>query len=69
MRRHCKSQSETLLTALLRSGTAEAPKHRAGHEHDWKLMAEFTGRRAAIYQCSDSTCEQTRTVWRIEANA
>jgi hypothetical protein len=52
----------------LQAISVSTPRHRVEHEHDWRLIAEFTGRRAAIYQCSDSSCEQTRTIWRTEAD-
>jgi hypothetical protein len=40
------------------------PKHRAGELHDWEVVAEFTGLRAALLQCR--LCGETRTVWRTD---
>lgn len=38
----------------------------ATHVHDFKVVATFDGRRESIAQC---VCEQTTTIFRVEANA
>lgn len=71
MSQHAKllALSETAYQMAYQNIRVEQPRHRAEHEHNWKLMAEFTGRRAAIYQCVKAPCEQTKTIWRMESDS
>lgn len=39
-------------------------RHRAGHVHDFKIVAVFTGRRESISQCA---CGETRANYAIES--
>lgn len=39
-------------------------RHAVIHEHDFKIVAEFTGRRESIAQCA---CGETRASYAIES--
>jgi hypothetical protein len=43
------------------------PKHSTEtHTHDFKIVAEFTGRRAALEECA---CGDVHTIWRSEGDS
>lgn len=46
--------------------TSRKGAHAAPHVHNWMCVAEFRERGFALFECSDRTCGETRTLWQSE---